>query len=161
MFLFRKIWRALCSCNNRFQIPLFSSLPTISETPVMVATITGNSMVKFLWSYKLFSIKNAFNIMKYAGSTMDDGWLCKICCMEETWCYNHVRMIWSRELTHTARKNTQIRSFFWSVFSCIWTKYRGSRSKSPYSVRIRENTDQNKFRICTLFTQWQYPKVRE
>ena len=25
---------------------------------------------------------------------------------------------------------------------------------SPYSVRIRENTDQKKLRIGTLFTQW-------
>ena len=27
---------------------------------------------------------------------------------------------------------------------------------SPYSVRIRENTDQEKFCIWTLFTQWEY-----
>ena len=28
------------------------------------------------------------------------------------------------------------------------------RSISPYSVRMRENTDQEKLRIWTLFTQW-------
>ena len=39
-------------------------------------------------------------------------------------------------------KSVQIRSFFWSVFSCIRT------------VRIKENTDQKKLRIWTLFTQW-------
>ena len=33
-------------------------------------------------------------------------------------------------------KSVQIRSFFWSVFSRIWTII------SPYSVRMRENTDQ-------------------
>ena len=27
---------------------------------------------------------------------------------------------------------------------------------SPYSVRMRENTDQEKFCIWTLFTQWEY-----
>ena len=41
-------------------------------------------------------------------------------------------------------KSIQIRSFFWSVFSRI----------SPYSVRIRRNTDQKKLCIWTLFTQW-------
>ena len=41
--------------------------------------------------------------------------------------------------------------FFWSVFSCIWTEYRNLRDKSPYSVRIQENTDQKKFRIWNTF----------
>ena len=41
--------------------------------------------------------------------------------------------------------------FFWSAFSRIWTEYQEMRSISPYSVRIRENTDQ-KLRIRTLFT---------
>ena len=50
-------------------------------------------------------------------------------------------------------KSVQIRSFFWSVFSCIRTGYGGLRSKSPYPVRIQENTDQKKLRIWTLFTQ--------
>ena len=50
-------------------------------------------------------------------------------------------------------KNVQIRSFFWSVFSRIWTEYGDLRSKYPYSVRIRVNTDQGKFRIWTLFAQ--------
>ena len=51
-------------------------------------------------------------------------------------------------------KSVQIRSFFWSAFSRIWTEYGDLRSNSPYSVRIRENTDQRKLRIWTLFTQW-------
>ena len=50
-------------------------------------------------------------------------------------------------------KSVQIRSFFWSVFSCIWTGYGDLRCKSPYSVRIQENKDQKKIRIRTLFTQ--------
>ena len=39
-------------------------------------------------------------------------------------------------------KSVQIRSFSWSIFSCIWTEYGDLRSSSPCSVRIRENTDQ-------------------
>ena len=51
-------------------------------------------------------------------------------------------------------KCAQIRSFFWSVFSRIWTEYREIRSISSYSVRMRENTEQKKLRIWTFFTQW-------
>ena len=39
-------------------------------------------------------------------------------------------------------KSVRIRTFFWSVFSRIQTEYEEIRSISPYSVRIRENTDQ-------------------
>ena len=51
-------------------------------------------------------------------------------------------------------KSVQIRSFFWSVFSRIRTEYGEKRSISPYSVRIQENSDQEKRRIWTLLTQW-------
>ena len=50
-------------------------------------------------------------------------------------------------------KSVQIRSIFWFVFSSIRTEYGDLRSKSLYSVRIQENTDQKKLRIWTLFTQ--------
>ena len=39
---------------------------------------------------------------------------------------------------------------FWPVFSCIRTEYE---SKSPSSVQMRENAEQKKLRILTLFTQ--------
>ena len=42
-------------------------------------------------------------------------------------------------------KSVQIKSFFWSIFSCIRTES---------SVQIKENTNQKKLRIWTLFTQW-------
>ena len=45
-------------------------------------------------------------------------------------------------------KCVQMRSFFRSVFSRIWTEYLSS-----YSVRMREYADQKKLRIWTLFTQ--------
>ena len=50
-------------------------------------------------------------------------------------------------------KRVQIRSFFWSVFSCIRTEFGDWLRKSPYSVWIQENTDQKKLRIWTFFTQ--------
>ena len=52
-------------------------------------------------------------------------------------------------------KCVQIRSFFWSVSSRIRTEYGEVRSFSPYSVRMRENTDQKKLLIWTLFIQCQ------
>ena len=39
-------------------------------------------------------------------------------------------------------KIVQLRSFFWSVFSCIQIEYGDLRSTFPHSVRIQENTDQ-------------------
>ena len=51
-------------------------------------------------------------------------------------------------------KSVQIRSFFWSVFSRVRTEYGDLLHKFPYSVRIRENTDQKKLRIWTLFTHY-------
>ena len=50
-------------------------------------------------------------------------------------------------------KSVQIRSFFWSAFSRIRTEYGEIRSISPYLFPKRENTDQKKLRIWTLFTQ--------
>ena len=50
-------------------------------------------------------------------------------------------------------KNVQIRSFFWSIFSCIWSEYRDLPRKFPHSVRIQENTDQKKLHIGTLSAQ--------
>ena len=51
-------------------------------------------------------------------------------------------------------KTVQIRSFFWSLFSHIRTEYGEIRSISPYSVRMRENTDQKKLCIWALFMKW-------
>ena len=40
-------------------------------------------------------------------------------------------------------KSVQMRSSFWSIFSRIRTEYGEILRISPYSVRIRENTDQS------------------
>ena len=42
----------------------------------------------------------------------------------------------------TLREKCPYSQFFWSVFSRVWTAYGEIRSISPYSVRMRENTDQ-------------------
>ena len=72
----------------------------------------------------------------------------------ETW--SILRTLKSCEL-HCV-KSVQIRSFFWSTISCFWTEYGHLLRKYPYSVRIRENTDQGKLRIWTLFTQGYFHK---
>ena len=57
-------------------------------------------------------------------------------------------------------KSFQIRSFFWSVFSCIRTEYGYLLRKSLYLVRIQKSTDQKKLRIWTIFKQWYYDSPR-
>ena len=51
-----------------------------------------------------------------------------------------------KTLQEHCMKRVQIRSIFWSVFSCTQTEYRYTRHIQseyiPYSVRIQENTDQ-------------------
>ena len=42
----------------------------------------------------------------------------------------------------TLREKRRYSEFFWSVFSRIRTEYGETRSIPPYSVRIRENTNQ-------------------
>ena len=51
-------------------------------------------------------------------------------------------------------KSVQIWSFFWSIFSHIRTEYGEILRISPYSFQMRENTDQKKVSIWTIFTQW-------
>ena len=43
----------------------------------------------------------------------------------------------------TLRKKWSYSELFWSAFSRIWTEYGEIGSISPYSVRMRENADQN------------------
>ena len=50
-------------------------------------------------------------------------------------------------------KSVQIRIFFRTALSHIWNEYGDLKSKSPYSVQIRENTDQKKLLICAPSAQ--------
>ena len=45
--------------------------------------------------------------------------------------------------TLALREKCPYSELFWSVFSHIWTEYGEIQSISPYSVQMRENTDQN------------------
>ena len=54
-------------------------------------------------------------------------------------------------------KSVQIRSFVCSVFSRIQAEYGDLLCKFPYSVQIRENTDQEKLRLWILFTHRLHP----
>ena len=53
----------------------------------------------------------------------------------------YVKVVKSRTQSHFV-KSAEIRSYFWSVFSCVRTEYGYLLRKSPYSVQIKENTDQ-------------------
>ena len=44
---------------------------------------------------------------------------------------------------NTLREKCLYSELLWSVRSCIWTEYEEIFRISPYSVRMRENTDQN------------------
>ena len=46
-------------------------------------------------------------------------------------------------IQYTLREMCPYSEFFWSVFSLIRTEYGDIWSIFPYSVRIRENTEQN------------------
>ena len=54
-----------------------------------------------------------------------------------------VRVFLSVELCHCAK--CPYSEFFWSVFSRIRTEYAEILRISPYSARMRENTDQKNF----------------
>ena len=47
-----------------------------------------------------------------------------------------------QELAKEMRKKCPYLNFFWSVFSRTRTENGYLRSKTPYSIRMRENTDQ-------------------
>ena len=60
-------------------------------------------------------------------------------------------------------KSVRIRSFFWPLFSCIWTEYGEIMSISPYLVRMKENTDQNTdtfYAVSLIFVYKVYFKFR-
>ena len=74
------------------------------------------------------------------------------------WCYflHKFNKVFSNLENKHCVKSVQIRSFLWSLFSCICAEYGYLRRKSLYSVRIQENKDQKKLRIWTLFRQCKF-----
>ena len=61
----------------------------------------------------------------------------------------------NRWLSQHCVKSVQIRIFFLVYIFLYLDWILRFTSKSPYSVRIQENTHQKKLRIWTLFTQWE------
>ena len=45
----------------------------------------------------------------------------------------------------TLRKECPYSELFWSAFSCIQTEYQQMLRICPYSVRMRQNVDQNNY----------------
>ena len=89
----------------------------------------------------------------YQKETLTQTLSSEFCKILRTFSYNTSGWLLLKLLLRThCVKSVQIRSFFWSVFSCIWTDYGDLRS--PNSVQTQENTDQKKLRICIPFTQW-------
>ena len=50
-------------------------------------------------------------------------------------------------------KKCRYSELLWSVFSSIWTEYGEIGRISPYSIRMRENADQNNFEYEPFLTQ--------
>ena len=57
-------------------------------------------------------------------------------------------------------KGVHIRSFFWSVFSLIWTEYGEISSYLSVFSPGAEKYDQKKLRIWTIFTQCDYTESK-
>ena len=64
-------------------------------------------------------------------------------CLECHHSGNEVLLILTLRKLFTLYKKCPYSELFWSAFSCIPTEYGEIRSISPYSVRMRENVDQN------------------
>ena len=73
---------------------------------------------------------------------------CLKMCLEKLSLYCYIRM--TVFCVSNYMKSVQMRSFFWSIFSPFF------HGVSLYSVRMRENTDQKKIRIWTLFMRWHF-----
>ena len=56
--------------------------------------------------------------------------------------YQDIEKKWVKMIMIRGLKSVQIRCFFGSVFSCIWTEYIEILRISPYSVQMWENTYQ-------------------
>ena len=71
----------------------------------------------------------------------------------------HVQLddsIFRETSVQTLRKKCSYSELFWSVFSRILTEYREILRISPYSARMRENTDQNNSKYCPFLRSERY-----
>ena len=64
--------------------------------------------------------------------------------------------------SYSLRKMCKYSEFLWYVFSRIWTEYRDLLWRSPYSVRMRGNTDQKNSKYGHFSrSDWQLHDARE
>ena len=68
--------------------------------------------------------------------------------------YRKLKQAFSSKCSVHCTKSVQIRSFFWSVFSRIWTECGEFWSKPPHSVQMRGNAARKKLRIWSLSKSW-------
>ena len=124
---------------ERFQIFIGKAYSSTLCLKKMKREIRLNS--KYLFELATLEINATWRIMKK--SFMENFILCAVCLLPTALMTDSQHCV----------KSVQIRSFFWSLFSRIRTEYGKTRSISPYSVIMLENTDQKKHRIWTLFKQ--------
>ena len=103
------------------------------------------------WVLKVNQINHLSNFIKgfplFVYYLILDNKIHCIIILQIKWHFPVLAFIW---LPHCA-KSVQIRIFFWSVFSCIWTENRDLQSKSPYWVRMQDNMDQKKLLYLSTF----------
>ena len=78
------------------------------------------------------STKNKSSVWEIVMLLCDNHW--KFLTFKILWSLS----IWPLIIHLHCVKSVQIRSFFWSVFSCIRTEYRDLRIKFPYSIKYRK-----------------------
>ena len=134
IILEQTIWKVFCKCSNSIKIEKSFDLFYFNSLGMYIAYFIG---IRFL-------IKINIKLEGCGRDTL------------KNYCRRNFGLIIRSRYGGKEQyvKRAQIRSFFWSVFSCIQNEFGDLLRKSAYSVRIQENTNQKKLRIWTLFTQW-------
>ena len=151
MFVFRKIWRALFSWNTRFEIRPFALLPRNFRFYFRVfqnyLLFRAASLYAVFLTPDFIELRKPLQIAKYGTYEEIPRW--KRCVyVTESRLGMALSSLFVKEKFAAGSydevhcvKSVHIRSFFWSLFSRIRTEYGEVLCISPYSVRMRENTD--------------------
>ena len=95
-------------------------------------------MTSFTYLYSFITMPKVHGYLAPEAIMVYCVFLCRVHALIKSLC-SHLIM------TYPLRKKCPHSELFCSVFSRIRTEYGEIRSISPYSVRMRENTDQNNF----------------
>ena len=105
----------------------------------------GGILVKFVKFYRISFLQETARRLLLLSSNISDISLALLAV-------NQPSLSW---LSRTSRRVTPEKCLNTEIFLVrIFLHLDWIRRFTPYSVRIRENTDQKKLRIWTLFTQW-------